>query len=108
MTKPKREQIRQIARAIGRQFNPQKIYLFGSYAYGKPTPDSDVDLLVLMDTPLSNVEQAVQIRQAITMPFATDLLVRTPKQLSQRLEMGDDFMRDIVTRGTILYEAAHA
>ena len=108
MTKSKREQIKQIARAIGRQFNPQKIYLFGSYAHGKPTPDSDMDLLVLMDTPLSNVEQATQIRQAITMPFATDLLVRTPDQLDERLAMGDSFFHEVVTKGIVLYEVIDA
>ena len=108
MNRIKRVDIRRVAKAIGKNFNPHKVYLFGSYAYGKPTLNSDVDLLVLMDTTLSNVEQAVLIRQIIQLPFATDLMVRTPKQLSRRLKMGDDFMQEIVTRGLVLYEAAHA
>ncbi len=94
-----------IGKDIGATFKPKRVYLFGSYAYGKPTQDSDVDLLVLMDTGLSNVEQAVQIRKAIKFPFATDLIVRTPKQLAIRLDMGDDFMHEIVSKGQVLYEA---
>jgi len=106
--KVRQAEIRKIARQIGKQFKPQKVYLFGSYAYGKPTPDSDVDLLVLMPTNLSNVEQAIEIRKFIDVSFATDLLVRTPEQLTQRLKIGDDFIRDIVTKGIVLYEAANA
>jgi len=108
MKQVKQAEILKIAKAIGAQFRPQKIYLFGSYAYGKPTVDSDVDLLVLMDTNLSNVQQAIQIRKAIRFPFASDLLVRTPKQLAERLALGDDFIHEIVTKGQVLYETAHA
>ncbi len=108
MRSVKRSEIRRIAQSIGRKFKPQKVYLFGSYAYGKPTIDSDVDLLVLMHTSLSNVEQAVQIRRMVDLPFPTDLLVRTPEQLAQRMEIGDDFIRDIVTKGIVLYEATYA
>jgi predicted nucleotidyltransferase len=105
MTRVKRSEIRRVAKAVGAAFKPHKVYLFGSYTYGKPTQNSDVDLLVVMDTRLSNVEQAVQIRKAINFPFATDLIVRTPKQLAVRLNMGDDFIREIVTEGQVLYEA---
>ena len=108
MRSVKRSEIRRIAQSIGRKFKPQKVYLFGSYAYGKPTIDSDVDLLVLMHTSLSNVVQAVQIRRMVDLPFPTDLLVRTPEQLAQRMEIGDDFIRDIVTKGIVLYEATYA
>ena len=108
MRSVKRSEIRRIAQSIGRKFKPQKVYLFGSYAHGKPTIDSDVDLLVLMHTSLSNVEQAVQIRRMVDLPFPTDLLVRTPEQLAQRMEIGDDFIRDIVTKGIVLYEATYA
>ena len=108
MNRIKRADIRRVAKLIGENFRPQKVYLFGSYAYGKPTRHSDVDLLVLMNTRLSNVEQAVRIRQLISLPFAADLIVRTPNQISRRLKMGDDFIKDIVTKGLVIYEAAHA
>src|ERR1700674_1995761 len=77
--------IRRFARQIVERFQPDKIILFGSYAYGTPTPDSDVDLLVVMPT-RNQIEQAVRIDEAISeRGFPLDLLVRTPKVLAQRL-----------------------
>ena len=73
-------------------FHPQKVVLFGSYAYGTPTPDSDVDLLVVMETPLRNVEQAVEIRKVVDFPFPVDLLVRTPQHIAERVALGDVFL----------------
>lgn len=99
--------IESIASQIAREFHPEKILLFGSYASGTPTPDSDVDLLVSMRTSLRPAEQAARIRKAIDFPFAVDLLVRTPEQIEQRLAMGDGFIRDLTCRGKVLYEADH-
>ena len=59
---------------IVERFHPSKIWLFGSFAYGTPTPDSDVDLLIAMDTSLRNVQQAVEIRKAVAFPFPVDLM----------------------------------
>src|ERR1041384_7672202 len=87
--------IRRYARAIAERFNPDKIILFGSYAYGTPTPDSDVDLLVVMPT-RSQLDQPAWIDDAledegIVPAFPMDLLVRTPRVLEQRLRWGDWF-----------------
>ncbi len=97
-----------LATQIGRLFRPEKVLLFGSHAYGRPAYDSDVDLLVIMKTRLRSVEQAVAIRQAVQCSFPLDLMVRTPAQLEKRLRLGDYFLQDIVRRGIVLYEAAHA
>lgn len=97
--------IQQVVQRIVDQFHPQRVLLFGSYAYGEPTPDSDVDLLVTMDTPLHSVEQAVEIRKAVDFPFPTDLLVRTPRQIAERLKMADPFFEEILDKGMVLYEA---
>ena len=105
---PYPQHIRTLAAQIGRLFRPEKVLLFGSHAYGRPTHDSDVDLLVIMKTRLRPVEQAVAIRQAVQCSFSLDLLVRTPAQLEKRLRLGDYFLHDIVRRGIVLYEAAHA
>lgn len=100
--------IRRYARQIAARFHPEKIILFGSYAYGTPTPDSDVDLLVVMPT-RNQLEQAVRIDEAIEeRGFPLDLLVRTPKTLTERLRWGDSFLHEIMTRGKVLYEKAHA
>jgi predicted nucleotidyltransferase len=108
LAQPTLEQIYALAQEIARKFHPQRIVLFGSYAYGTPTRDSDVDLLVVMRTQLRPVEQATAIRGAVDVPFPMDLLVRTPKQLEQRLHLGDSFVKDILSRGTVLYEADRA
>jgi predicted nucleotidyltransferase len=95
--------IRHYCRQIAEKFRPDKILLFGSYAYGKPDADSDVDLLVVM--PCANqTNQAVRIRLALTAPFPLDLIVRTPQKLRQGLQDGDWFLWDIVENGIVLYE----
>ncbi|MDR3565417.1 MAG: nucleotidyltransferase domain-containing protein [Negativicutes bacterium] len=111
-TIPNRTQIPQatihsLAEQISILFHPQKIILFGSYAYGTPRPQSDVDLLVVMDTQLSELEQAAVICRAIPYRFGLDLVVYTPQNLAQRLKWGDSFLREIVQRGVTLYESAH-
>src|SRR5262252_10905154 len=93
---------------IVERFHPSKIWLFGSFAYGTPTPDSDVDLLIAMDTSLRNVQQAVEIRKAVAFPFPVDLLVRTPHQIAERLALGDEFFCEVLTKGIVLHETADA
>lgn len=98
--------IRRYARQIAERFRPEKIILFGSYAYGQPHQDSDVDLLVIM--PARNQhDQAVKIRWELPAPFAMDLIVRTPKNLQWRLEEGESFHTEITSKGRILYEKKH-
>lgn len=97
-----------VAQQIAQLFMPQKIILFGSYAYGTPQPESDVDLLVVMNTQIREVEQAVKICQKINYRFGLDLIVYTPERLAQRLDWGDSFLREVVNRGKILYESAFA
>jgi len=89
-------------------FQPQKILLFGSYANGTPRPESDVDLLVIMDTQLSNAEQASRICRKIQYRFGLDLIVCSPDILAQRLELGDSFLKEITRDGIILYEPLNA
>lgn len=97
--------IRTVAQRIANQFYPEKIILFGSYAYGKPKPESDVDLLVVMDTALREKQQRLAISRALSpRPFPLDVVVRTPRQMQDRIAMGDTFLTEIVTRGKPLYE----
>ena len=98
--------IRRYVRQVAERFQPEKIILFGSYAYGTPTPDSDVDLVVVMPA-RNELDQAARIYEAIEPGFSLDLLVRTPKNLEQRLRWGDWFLKDVVTRGKVLYEEAN-
>jgi len=96
--------IEDAVRQIVQKFQPQQIVLFGSYAYGRPRPESDVDLLVVMDTPLKETEQAVRICQVIEYHFGLDLIVRTPETMARRLALGDPFLHEVVSKGKVLYE----
>jgi predicted nucleotidyltransferase len=95
--------IRRYARAIADEFHPDRIILFGSYAYGTPNEDSDVDLLVVM--PARNQhDQAVRILWRLAAPFSLDLLVRTPKEMKWRLAEGESFTTTMVTKVKVLHE----
>jgi predicted nucleotidyltransferase len=96
--------IREVARQIVDSFDPQRIILFGSHAYGQPGPGSDVDILVIMDTSLKETEQAVRICQAIDYHFGLDLIVRKPTTINHRLALGDAFLAEILGNGQVLYE----
>lgn len=100
-----RAQIRRYARMLGRKFRPQRVVLFGSYARGQATEDSDVDLLVVMDHDKPrNVEQAIAIRLQADTPFPMDLLVKRPAEVAERVAMKDTFIRSILREGEVLYE----
>ena len=95
---------------VAREFRPEKIVLFGSYARGIPTKDSDVDVLVVM--PLArgqrDVRQAAAIRERVRASFPMDVIVRSPQQVARRLAQGDGFIADILRHGKLMYEGKHA
>ncbi len=95
--------IRTYVRQVAKQFQPEKIILFGSYAYGTPHEESDVDLLIVM--PCRNPgDMAFKIRCAIEPPFAAHIVVRTPYTMEWRLREGDSFLNEIVAKGKVIYE----
>jgi len=102
-----RKAIRKFANEVARRFKPARIILFGSYAYGKPTSESDVDLLVIMPCKGRSLDAALEVRLAVPAGFPLDLLVRTPAELRRRLTLGDFFLREVVDKGVVLYEGAH-
>jgi predicted nucleotidyltransferase len=104
----KAKQIQELVERIVRGFHPERVILFGSYAYGKPTADSDVDILVVM--PLNGkkpVRQEAEIALAVHGGFPMDLIVQSPERLKQRIEMNDFFLREIAEKGKVLYDSAH-
>ncbi len=90
---------------IGRQFGAERVILFGSYARGKVCDDSDVDLMIIGPFEGRSVDRSVEIRMKLRPAFPVDLLVRTAEKVQERIRMGDDFMRQIVEEGKVLYEA---
>ncbi|HUV66971.1 MAG TPA: nucleotidyltransferase domain-containing protein [Sedimentisphaerales bacterium] len=99
------DRIKELGRQIGQEFDAERVILFGSYARGAVTRDSDVDLLVIGPFEGRSVDRSVQIRMKLRPGFALDLVVRTPEKVRERLAMGDDFMQDILDEGKVLYEA---
>jgi len=102
-------QIEAYAMDVARQFRPLKIVLFGSYAYGNPNEDSDVDLMVVMPNDpagVRNTARAMAIREAIPKSFPLDLLVRDPQDIDWRLKEGDCFLQEVFSKGRVLYEKA--
>jgi len=94
--------------AIAREFKPRRIVVFGSYAYGQPTPDSDVDVMVEMEYPKrGRIRPSLAIRQRVAARFPVDILVREPSEINRRLRLGDSFITDVMTRGKVMYEAEH-
>lgn len=97
--------IRYVVQQIVERFEPQKVILFGSYADGKPTDDSDVDLLVVMDGDEEPIHTAARISAAIDHPFALDIVVSKPSTLEASFKRRGNFATEIMTRGVVLYEA---
>jgi predicted nucleotidyltransferase len=97
--------IRRFARQIAERFHPEKIILFGSYAHGEPHAESDVDLMVIMPA-YDVVNQSIRICMAFeTWPFSLDLIVRTPRQIERGMKQNNWFLREIVEKGKVLYDA---
>jgi len=101
--------IPEIVEKLKREYNPLKIILFGSYAYGNPTKDSDIDLFILKNTHERRVDRFVSVKRIIYDPrrkIPVSPLVYTPDELEERLRIGDDFIKEIIQKGVVLYERA--
>ena len=101
------DELRQIVQRIVETYAPDKIILFGSYAYGQPGPDSDYDLLIIKDSTARPIDRRVEVGMAL-LPILKETpvepLVLTPAELDDRLKIGDQFFREIVNKGKVLYE----
>lgn len=104
----KMSQIRRLTDALAAEFRPERIVLFGSYAKGNPTRDSDVDLLFVMPHEARPHQTAAQIRAKCDVGYPLDILVRSKKELEERLAIQDPFFLEVLSKGVVLHEAAHA
>ena len=103
-----KKEIKGWVKLLAHQFHPEKIILFGSHAYGQPTADSDVDFLVIVSHVDTAIQKASEMRMALPMGVAIDVIVRSPEKVQERLRMNDFFIRDILQKGRILYAANNA
>lgn len=107
MTRPIDEVVQQIVCLLVERYQPQRIILFGSLAYGNPDEDSDIDLLIIKETAEPPLERRVRVRRLVSeverwLPLSP--LVLTPEELAHRLNIGDPFYQEIIRRGRVLYE----
>lgn len=99
------ELLRQITQRIVKEFAPEKVILFGSHAWGEPHRDSDVDLLVMMETSKPTIRVAAAIARVARPRFlALDVLVKTPHEVAERARAKDFFIQKILREGRVLYE----
>ena len=107
MTKDQRMNrfIKEIVKKIKDEYKPERIILFGSYAYGNPVPDSDIDLLVVKKTTERPINRRIRIRHIvdIRIPISFSPIVVTPAELTARLEAKDQFWQEIISKGKVLY-----
>ena len=101
------DRIQDLCDRIAREFHPERIILFGSYARGDADEDSDVDLLVIMPFEGLGARKAAEIMKRVRPGFPVDVVVRTPETVRERIRMGDFFLRDATDEGKILHDAAH-
>ena len=95
---------KEIIARIVRKYQPEKIILFGSFAWGKPNRDSDIDLLIIKKTKKRFLDRLFKVRNIVDGEIPLDVLVHTPKEIEKRLKLGDFFYREILERGKVLYE----
>jgi len=101
-------EIERIVRRITEGYQPLKVILFGSHAWGQPTEDSDIDLLIVKETSDRFIDRWVAVRELIADPkrrIPVQPIVVTPDELDRRMARGDQFFQDIITRGKLLYAA---
>lgn len=98
--------LNEIINRIANAFNPEKIIIFGSHAYGEPTNKSDIDILVIMNTDKKEIDRMIAVSKIIQeyhKKFDFDILVKTPGEIKERLKIGDPFIGEILSRGRIGY-----
>lgn len=99
--------IQNLTERIVREFNPEKVILFGSLAYGSPREDSDVDLLVILPFEGSSFRKSLDILNRLDPHFPIDLIARRPDETARRYEQGDPLIREAMDKGKVLYERRH-
>jgi len=93
-----------VCERIAREFLPERVILFGSYAYGEPGPDSDVDMLVILPFKGRNFHKSLEILNRVAPRFPMDLLARRPEDVRRRYAEGDPLIREALDHGKVLYE----
>ena len=106
ITNEAKKVLRDIVDTIVEEYRPERIVLFGSYAYGNADSESDIDLLIIKHTSGRFIDRWTEIRRILSDPnrmISVEPLVLTPEEVSDRLARGDQFIQEIVNNGETLY-----
>lgn len=98
------KEIKRITERIKKNYKPEKIILFGSCAYGRVSPSSDIDMLIVKKSPKKRIDRIQEVLFLIDNNLPFEPLVYTPTELKERLDLGDFFIEEIIKKGKILYE----
>ena len=103
------QKIREITKKIAQEYQPEKIILFGSWAWGTPNEDSDVDLLIVKDSDKPRIEREREVRELLWPPgIAMDIIVYSHHELEKRINHDRNlFLEDIVRNGRLIYEKSN-
>ena len=97
--------LNEVTDKIVQALKPEKIFLFGSYAYGNPEKDSDIDLFIIMETSERPAKRRIRVSRLFwDRPVPMDFVVKTPTEIAERISMGDFFIKKILTKGKVLYD----
>ena len=98
--------IEDILQKIVAGYSPQKVILFGSYAYGQPDENSDIDLLIIKETKKRPIERWMEVKRLVrdrNRTVSISPLVYTPRELDERLAIKDFFIQEVLEKGKVLY-----
>ena len=98
------KEIKKIVRQIVKKYKPEKIILFGSFAYGRPKPSSDIDLLIIKKTKEKKIKCIKDVLMQIKSNLPVEPLIYNPEEVQERLSLGDFFFQDIIKKGKVVYE----
>ena len=99
--------IKKIVEKLKKEYRPKRVILFGSYAYGKPSNHSDVDLLIIKETskkPLDRWSEVKRILRGVSPFLPVSPFVYTEREIRQRQSVNDFFIEEILTNGKVLYD----
>ena len=100
------ETIQDIVQKIVASYSPQKVILFGSYVYGKPGQNSDIDLLIIKDTEKRPIERWMEVKRLVRdrqRNFSVSPLVYTNQEIKKRLAIKDFFIQEVLEKGKVVY-----
>ena len=98
--------LQEVVTILRTHYEPDEVILFGSYAYGRPHSDSDLDLFIVKDSSARPVDRQILVRRLlrkINYQLPLTVIVMTPEETKQRMAIGDQFINEILTKGKVLY-----